>query len=222
MATFAKPYSYVLTPPRPKSTVTRKPAPKQVSIFDKLQHIKPNNAALSMPQQLMIIEATGLEFEKEGFATENRRPDNIAFGVSNATTEKRGGSLDSNEDPIILLGNDDLSASKVEVNNSGLYAKSAAHSSYGALNKELRRPIPCALLPPLPVPRASYCTTILVQQANVLSAPDPRPRCPILLVLANTGDKHKLVRPALNSDIFNGEDRQDKDYHNIEDSKQPQ
>jgi hypothetical protein len=52
MATFAKPYSYVPTPPRSKSTVTRrKPAPKQVSIFDKLQYIKPNNAAVSTPQQ---------------------------------------------------------------------------------------------------------------------------------------------------------------------------
>jgi hypothetical protein len=52
MATFAfKPYTYVPTAPRSKSTGTRrKPAPKQVSIFDKLQHIKPNNAALSTPR----------------------------------------------------------------------------------------------------------------------------------------------------------------------------
>jgi hypothetical protein len=64
MATFAKPYSYAPTPPRSKSTVTRrKPAPNQVSIFDKLYHIKPNNAALSAPQQPMIIETVGLEFE---------------------------------------------------------------------------------------------------------------------------------------------------------------
>ena len=49
MATFAfaPSYTYVPTAPRYKSTGTRrKPAPKQVSIFDKLQHIKPNNAAL--------------------------------------------------------------------------------------------------------------------------------------------------------------------------------
>ena len=49
MATFAfaPSYTYVPTAPRYKSTGTRrKPAPKQVSIFDKLQYVKPNNAAL--------------------------------------------------------------------------------------------------------------------------------------------------------------------------------
>jgi hypothetical protein len=34
--------------------------------------------------------------QKEGFATENRRPDNTAFGVRDATAEERGGSLDYN------------------------------------------------------------------------------------------------------------------------------
>lgn len=34
--------------------------------------------------------------QKEGFATENRHPDNTAFGVGDATTEERGGSLDNN------------------------------------------------------------------------------------------------------------------------------
>jgi hypothetical protein len=33
--------------------------------------------------------------QKEGFATENRRPDNTAFGVGDATTDETGGSLDN-------------------------------------------------------------------------------------------------------------------------------
>jgi hypothetical protein len=62
MATFAfKPqYTYVPTPPRSKSTATRrKPVPKQVSIFDKLQHIKPNNTALSTPQPAAAADDIG-------------------------------------------------------------------------------------------------------------------------------------------------------------------
>jgi hypothetical protein len=34
--------------------------------------------------------------QKEGFATENRRPDNTAFGVGDATIEERDGSPDDN------------------------------------------------------------------------------------------------------------------------------
>ena len=46
MATLAfKPYTYKPTPPRSKSTVThRKPAPEQISILNKLQHIKSSGA----------------------------------------------------------------------------------------------------------------------------------------------------------------------------------
>ena len=34
--------------------------------------------------------------QREGFATENRRPDNTGFGVGDVTAEERGGSLDNN------------------------------------------------------------------------------------------------------------------------------
>jgi hypothetical protein len=52
MATFAfKPYIYVPTAPRSKSTATRrKPAPEQISILNKLQHIKSSGASLSTPR----------------------------------------------------------------------------------------------------------------------------------------------------------------------------
>jgi hypothetical protein len=52
MATLAfKPYTYVPTPPRSKSTATRRgPAPEQVSILDKLQQIRSSSALLSTPR----------------------------------------------------------------------------------------------------------------------------------------------------------------------------
>jgi len=52
MATFAfKPYTYVPTAPCSKSTATRrKPAPEQVSILNKLQHIRSSGASLSTPR----------------------------------------------------------------------------------------------------------------------------------------------------------------------------
>ncbi|KAL5312933.1 hypothetical protein ACEPPN_019359 [Leptodophora sp. 'Broadleaf-Isolate-01'] len=53
MATFAfKPqYTYKPTPPRSKSTATRrKPAPEQISILNKLQHIMSSGASLSTPR----------------------------------------------------------------------------------------------------------------------------------------------------------------------------
>src|SRR5579862_7038225 len=48
MATFVPiSYTYVPTAPRSKSaTARRKPAPKQSSILDKLQHIKPSSTSL--------------------------------------------------------------------------------------------------------------------------------------------------------------------------------
>lgn len=52
MATFPfKPYTYVPTTPRSKSTATRRrPAPEQVSILNKLQHIMSSGASLSTPR----------------------------------------------------------------------------------------------------------------------------------------------------------------------------
>ncbi|KAH6714491.1 hypothetical protein BKA61DRAFT_673810 [Leptodontidium sp. MPI-SDFR-AT-0119] len=61
MATFAfKPYTYVPTPPRSKSTTTRrKPAPEQASIFDKLQRIKSSNTSLSTPRPPAVADNGG-------------------------------------------------------------------------------------------------------------------------------------------------------------------
>ena len=52
MATLAfKPYTYKPTAPRSKSTAThRRPAPEQVSILNKLQHITSSGASLSTPR----------------------------------------------------------------------------------------------------------------------------------------------------------------------------
>ncbi|KAJ8063104.1 hypothetical protein OCU04_008347 [Sclerotinia nivalis] len=167
----------------------------------------------------------------QDFATEDQHPKNSAFEVGDAVV-KRGGSLDDNngsvlsdnsdgslEDPIVLLGGDDLSASEAEVDDGGPRAERVAadgglldspettidsttptplpipmggtilmislrrYSACGLPNKNLRCPIICALvLLPLPVLRASHYTTTLVQQTTIQSAPDLRPRYPILLV----------------------------------------
>ena len=71
MATFAfKPqYTYKPTPPRSKSTATRrKPAPEQTSILNKLQHIESSGASLSTPRPAAAAAAdddgaTGPELE---------------------------------------------------------------------------------------------------------------------------------------------------------------
>ncbi|CZR55725.1 uncharacterized protein PAC_05613 [Phialocephala subalpina] len=99
---------------------------------------KANSARRNQQQQLTIVGVTSLEFEKEGFAAEDQRPKNTAFGVGDTTADERGGSLDDNEsapsdnsngsleDRIVLLSDDDSSASKAEVNNGGLRAESTA------------------------------------------------------------------------------------------------
>jgi hypothetical protein len=59
MATLAfKPYTYVPTPPRSKSTATRRrPAPEQVSILDKLQQIRSSSALLNTPRPVAAAAA---------------------------------------------------------------------------------------------------------------------------------------------------------------------
>jgi len=55
-------YTYVPTAPRSKSTATRrKPAPKQSSILDKLQHSKLSEAALSMARLAVADDSGGDE-----------------------------------------------------------------------------------------------------------------------------------------------------------------
>ncbi|KAG4440623.1 hypothetical protein IFR05_003882, partial [Cadophora sp. M221] len=125
MATLAfEPYTYVPTPPRSKSAATgRRPAPKQVSIFDKLQQIRPSGA-------------TDPEFEEQGFTTEDRGPDKTGR-VEEVASEERGGSVDQSksaqsnnssgtpDDQFVPLGDGDLSASEAEANDVSLRAESA-------------------------------------------------------------------------------------------------
>jgi hypothetical protein len=68
MATFDPiPYTYAPTAPRSKNTATRrKPAPKQVSIFDKIQRIKPSGAALSTPRPAAIVAAADNRGDRPG------------------------------------------------------------------------------------------------------------------------------------------------------------
>ncbi|KAH0535945.1 hypothetical protein FGG08_007156 [Glutinoglossum americanum] len=171
MATFVPiSYTYVPTAPRSKSaTARRKPALKPVSIFDKIQRIKPSGAALSTPRPAAAATAaddnggdklgirktsTGYynnendddcdlppieqllytTLQKEGFAAEDKSPNSTACGVKDVTVEERGsnGSVAGDNsggglgDPIVLLGDDDSSASEAEVDGGGLYAESAA------------------------------------------------------------------------------------------------
>jgi hypothetical protein len=67
MATFAfKPYTYVPTAPRSKSPATRrKPALKQVSIFDKIQRIKPSGTSLSTAQPAAAAVAVAAADDNE-------------------------------------------------------------------------------------------------------------------------------------------------------------
>ncbi|KAH7378864.1 hypothetical protein BKA64DRAFT_686831 [Cadophora sp. MPI-SDFR-AT-0126] len=59
IATFAfKPYTYVLTAPRSKSTATRcKLAPEQLSIPNKLQQIRSSGVSLSTPGPAVALAA---------------------------------------------------------------------------------------------------------------------------------------------------------------------
>ncbi|KAH6694352.1 hypothetical protein BKA61DRAFT_711903 [Leptodontidium sp. MPI-SDFR-AT-0119] len=144
MATFAfKPYTYVPTAPRSKSTATRRrPAPEQVSILNKLQHIMSSGASLStrgqQQRQQLMTGATGPEFElqAQGFTTGGRGPDKTG-GVEEVAADETGGSVDqsrsaqsdnsggSPDDPIVLLGDGNLSASEAEANDVSLRAESA-------------------------------------------------------------------------------------------------
>ncbi|KAI9775082.1 MAG: hypothetical protein M1839_001474 [Geoglossum umbratile] len=175
MATFDPiPYTYVPTAPRFKSTkAPYNRNPKQVSILDKIQHIKASGAALGMPRPPVAandrndgpgIRKTSTVYsgndeededdddnddlptiedllyttlKKEGFATEDSSPHYRVRGVGEVAVEERGGFTDYNksalggdsgsspDDPIVLLGNDDLSASEAEVDHGSLHAENA-------------------------------------------------------------------------------------------------
>ncbi|KAI9776258.1 MAG: hypothetical protein M1839_000492 [Geoglossum umbratile] len=75
--------------------------------------------------------------KKEGFATKDSSPDYRVRVVGEVAVEERGGSTDHNrsalggdsgsspDDPIVLLGDDDLSASEAEVDHGSLHAENA-------------------------------------------------------------------------------------------------
>ncbi|MCJ1345826.1 hypothetical protein MMC31_004035 [Peltigera leucophlebia] len=158
MATVAfKPYTYVPTAPRSKSTATRRrPAPEQVSILNKLQHImssgtgtvyggsnKANNDENDDHRDLLTIEELLFtKLQAQGFTTGGRDPDKTG-GVEEVAADERSGFVDqsrsaqgdnpggSPEDPIVLLGDGDLSASEAEVNDVSLCAKSATAPGAG-------------------------------------------------------------------------------------------
>ncbi|KAF8862783.1 hypothetical protein BDZ45DRAFT_183191 [Acephala macrosclerotiorum] len=155
----------------------------------------------------------------------------IVTNLGDTTAEERGGSLDDNEsalggnssgsleDPIVLLGNDDSSASEAEVDNGDLHAESAAADEGLLDNPETAIESTTPAFPSNPdvwhdiddfpetaqrsrrskrkpstsdsmrshtsfSSRASgellHDHTSVV--GNVRSAPDPRPRCALLLV----------------------------------------
>lgn len=76
--------------------------------------------------------------QKEDFAMEDQCPKNSAFEVGDTAVERDGSLDDDNgstlgdnsggslEDPIVLLGSDDSSASRAEANDISLYAESVA------------------------------------------------------------------------------------------------
>lgn len=82
-----------------------------------------------------IEELLFTRLQKQGFTTEDRGPDKTGLGVEEVASEERGGSIDytgltqsdnsgrSLDNPIVLLGDDDSSASEAEVDD-GSRAKS--------------------------------------------------------------------------------------------------
>ncbi|KAE8440724.1 hypothetical protein EG329_006775 [Mollisiaceae sp. DMI_Dod_QoI] len=285
MATFAfKPYTYMPTAPRPKSaTSRRKPASKPISIFDKLQRIKPSSAELSTLQSAAADDCGSDELgireqrTKESFAAEDQPSNNTAFEVGDRTTNERGGPLDDNGsapgsnpsgsagDPIVLLGDDDSSASEAEVDDGGLRAESAA-ADEGLLDsletatdsttpappsdpdvwhdindfletaQRLRRSEPkpstsdsmrahtssstCASSEPLHdhISATGQCTVCAKPEATMCPPARPRNQPPDHLPTdQSAADEHELVRPALNSDIFDEERQRQEEEKEQED-----
>ena len=71
----------------------------------------------------------------------------------------------------------------IPMNGTIFTTSSSRHRTCSTINQSLRRSISCALiLIPLPVPRASHCTTTAVPQVNLRSVLGPRPRCALLLI----------------------------------------
>ncbi|KAI4131063.1 MAG: hypothetical protein LQ347_003126 [Umbilicaria vellea] len=130
MATLAfKPYTYKPTAPRSKSTAThRRPAPEQVSILNKLQHITLSGASLSTPRPAADDGGYRPGIRAQGFTTGDRGPDKTS-GVEEVAADERGGSVNQSRsaqsdnsgggpnDPIVLLGDGNLSASEAEAND---------------------------------------------------------------------------------------------------------
>lgn len=101
-----------------------------------------NDDDFDLPSIEQLLYTT---LQKESFAAEDQLLNNATFEVGDRTINERGGSLNNNGsvpssnpsgspgDLIVLLGDDDSSASEAEVDDSGLCAESAA-ADEGLLN----------------------------------------------------------------------------------------
>ncbi|KAI9769973.1 MAG: hypothetical protein M1840_003684 [Geoglossum simile] len=195
MATFVLiSYTYVSTAPRSKSaTARRKSDLKPVSIFDEIQRIKRSGAALTFG----VRDATA----EEGGSLGNR----------SAPGDNSSGSL---EDLIVLLGDDDSSASKVGVGSGDLRAESAAadegllDSPETAMTRQLR--------PLLPVPMYSTILMTSLRRHSACGALSKNPQRPIACTLM-------LPLPVPREERQRQEKQEDEDYDNDDkDGRQPQ
>ncbi|KAG4436718.1 hypothetical protein IFR05_007801 [Cadophora sp. M221] len=176
----------------------------------------------------MTVEGTNLESERPAQSTTATTNDDcdlpfieqlLSFEVKDAAVE-RGGSLDDDngsalgdnsggilEDPVVLLGDGNSSASEAEVDDGGraeseeqmrvfsiaqrmpptrqlhtiLMTSPRRHSACGLPKKELGRQI--LHMPPFRASRGSHCTTASGLWTSIHAAPDLRPQHPVPLVL---------------------------------------
>ncbi|PVH68166.1 hypothetical protein DL98DRAFT_542612 [Cadophora sp. DSE1049] len=110
-----------------------------------------NDCDLPLIKQLLYTT-----LQKDGFAVEDQRQNNTAYGVGDVTIKERGGSLDNGSaagdnsggslrDLIVLLGDDNSSASEHEVDDSSLHTESetADEGLLDSLKTAIESKTPC-------------------------------------------------------------------------------
>ncbi|PMD12282.1 hypothetical protein NA56DRAFT_500537 [Hyaloscypha hepaticicola] len=184
---------------------------------------------------------------------EDQCPKNSAFEVGDTAVERDGSLDDDNgstlgdnsggslEDPIVLLGSDDSSASRAEANDISLYAESVAADEDLLDSPETTvdstTPAPSNLdkwhdiddfleTPRLQLAEQESSTsnptrspdrcTVRARSEAIMSHPAcPRSQSPVHLPTDRSAvDEHELVRPALNPDIFKEDREQQEDDDN--------
>ncbi|KAI9782621.1 MAG: hypothetical protein M1839_004867 [Geoglossum umbratile] len=137
MATFDPiPYTYVPTAPRFKSI--KAPYNQTSTIYSGNHKEEEEDEEDDDDDDLPTIEdLLYTTLKKEGFVTEDSSLDHRVRGVGEVAVEERSGFTDHNrsalggdsgsspDDPIVLLGDDDLSASEAEVDHGSLHAENA-------------------------------------------------------------------------------------------------